>query len=201
MSTEKIIKRYLVKIPILIVGIVVLLATCIAGISLVSGTKAKEEKKEIVTKSTLEKIINVSELSTFEAVYNGVAKVVNEKKPEKIDYYVSYEAKVKAGIDFEKVEINVDNDLKKISVKLPDVTITDVDVDITSLDYIFENDKANTETVSQEAYKASIEDATNESANESAIYELAEQNAKNIIEALIMPFVNQLDSEYVLEIN
>ena len=126
---------------------------------------------------------------------------MNEKKPEKVDYYVAYEAKVKAGIDFEQVEVSVDNKEKIITVTLPEVQINDVNVDIASLDFIFESDKADTDTVSQEAYKACVEDVTNESSNEDAIYELAGQNARNVIEALISPFVNQLDEEYQLEIN
>ena len=42
-------------------------------------------KQEIITVSTLQKIVNVSELSTFTAVYNGIAQVENEKDAEKID--------------------------------------------------------------------------------------------------------------------
>lgn len=181
-------------------SVIALIVVVLVVVILIDVIK-KDSKKEIITESSLKEIINVSELSTFEAVYNGVAKVMNEKKPTKVDYYVSYEATVKAGIDFEKVEIKVDNDAKKITVTLPEIKITDTNVDIASLDYIFENKKANTETVSEEAYKACIEDVSIESSSEDAIYELAEQNAKNIIEALISPFVEQLDSEYVLEIN
>ena len=69
------------------------------------------------------------------------------------------------------------------------------------MDYIFINDNANTETVSEEAYKQCIDDVTNESNSETAIYELAGQNAKNIVKALIRPFVNSLDSEYKLQID
>ena len=145
---------------------------------------SRESKPEIISKSTLEKVINVSDLSTFEAIYNGIATVANEEKPENIDYYVSYEAKVKAGIDFEKVNLEVNED-----------------VDIASLDYIFMNKRANTETVSAQAYKKCIEDVTNESNSTTAIYELAKQNAHNIVEALIKPFVEQLDSKYELKIN
>ena len=156
---------------------------------------------EIISKSTLEKVINVSDLSTFEAIYNGVASVANEEKPENIDYYVSYEAKVKAGIDFEQVNLEVNEDEKRITVTLPEVKITDVNVDIASLDYIFMNKRANTETVSAQAYKKCIEDVTNESNSTTAIYEFAKQNARNIVEALIKPFIEQLDSEYELKIN
>ena len=39
-----------------------------------------------------------------------------------------------------------------------------------------------------------------EAENETAIYELAGENAANIVEALIKPFVLQLDAEYEMEI-
>ena len=171
-------------------------------VAVVVGPKitSKKDGPEIISKATLERIINISDLSTFEAVYNGVAKVMNEKKPENIDYYVSYNAKVKAGLDFEKVDLEIDKNRKVITVKLPEIKITDVNVDIASLDYIFVNDKSNTETVSAQAYEQCIEDVTNKSAEEEAIYTLAEQNAHNIIEALISPFVKQLDEEYQLVI-
>ena len=160
----------------------------------------KKSEPTIISKATLEKVINVSDLSTFEAIYNGVAVVENEEKPENIDYYVSYEAKVKAGIDFSLVEVEVNEAEKIITVTLPEVKITDVDVDIASLDYIFMNNKANTETVSAQAYKKCIKDVTKESNSTDEIYESARQNARNIVEALISPFVEQLDSEYKLEI-
>lgn len=188
------------KKSLLLVVFVVVLAVIIAAGVFFFMSSSKPEP-EIISQSTLEKIINVSDLSTFEAVYNGIAKVANEEDPEEIDYYVSYDAKVKAGIDFEKVDIAVDNENKIITVTVPEIKITDVNVDIASLDYIFFNDKANTATVSEEAYKKCIEDVTNESNNENAIYELAEQNARNIIEALISPFVEQLDAEYKLTID
>lgn len=158
----------------------------------------KDTVAEIITESSIAKIINVSELSTFEATYNGVAKKYN--KNNEIDYYVSYNAKVKAGIDFEKVDIEVNNEEKKIIVKIPDIKINEPNVDISTLDYIFLNDKANTSDVSAEAYKLCIEDATKETQKEEAIYEIAKENANNVIEALILPFVQQLDNEYTLYI-
>lgn len=179
-----------------IILVILVIVAVVVGPKIIS----KKDGPEIISKATLERIINISDLSTFEAVYNGVAKVMNEKKPEKIDYYVSYDAKVKAGLDFEKVDLEIDKNRKVITVKLPEIKITDVNVDIASLDYIFVNDKANTETVSAQAYEQCIEDVTNKSAEEEAIYTLAEQNAHNIIEALISPFVKQLDEEYQLEI-
>lgn len=178
----------------------VIIAVIITALMIKIKIFNKKSESTIISKATLEKVINVSDLSTFEAIYNGVAAVANEENPENIDYYVSYEAKVKAGIDFELVEVEVNETDKVITVTLPEVKITDVDVDIASLDYIFMNNKANTQTVSEQAYKKCIKDVTKESNSTDEIYESARQNARNIVEALISPFVEQLDSEYKLEI-
>ena len=192
----KVLSKKVITVLICCVVAVVLLITTV----MVAGTN-KNHEPQIITKMTLEKIINVSDLSTLEAVYNGIAKVINEDKPNEIDYYVSYDAKVKAGIDFTQVEIDVDNKEKIITITIPEIKINDVEVDVASLDYIFLNNKANTETVLEQAYKKCIEDVTNEANSEKEIYELARENAQNIIEALIKPFVYQLDEEYEFVIN
>jgi hypothetical protein len=182
----------------ILIGVVFLaIASVIFSIPRLYG---RANKAEVITISTLKKIINISELSTFQAVYNGIAEVMNENKPDKLDYYVTYNAKVKAGFDLEQVDIDFDEKLKKITITIPEIKITDVVVDIATLDYIFLNDKANKSSVSEQAYKACIEDAKKESAEESTIYELAKQNAQNIMKALINPLIEQLDSDYVLEI-
>ncbi len=198
LNDEKGTKKFKIK-WIVMIGIVVIVFVCI--IIVILSKLSKENEPEIITTSTIEKIINVSNLSTFEAVYNGVAQVMNEKNIEDVDYYVSYEAKVKAGFDLEKVGVDVADKKKIITVTIPEIEITEVNVDIASLDYIFINDKANTSTVSEQVYKKCIEDVENECSSENAIYELAGQNAKNVIKALVNPFVEQLDEEYKLIIN
>lgn len=180
--------------------IIIIAVIFVAGVFMIRRNKPKSEP-QIITQARLEKIINVSELSTFETIYNGIAEVNNKENPEQVDYYVYYESRVKTGIDFSQVKIDVDDENKKITVQLPEIIITDTNVDIASLDYIFENKKANTPTVSQEAYKACLEDVKKESANENDIYELARQNAERVVRALIRPFVEQVDAEYELEIN
>lgn len=153
---------------------------------------------EIITETTLKEIIDVSELSTFEAVYNGVARIPDSADANVIDYYVAYEATVKAGIDFNKIGIKLDKVTKIITVTLPEVKINDINVNIGSLDYIFNDKNANTSTISGEAYKLCIADAEEKSKAEAEIYSIAEENAHNIIEALVLPFVSQLDEEYEL---
>lgn len=176
---------------------VVILATVLAA-TLPSVTEAR-----IVSTSVLQEIINVSELSTFEAVYNGVAQVYKEgeeKTKENIAYHVSYKGRVKLGFDFENIKVNVNVGEKVITVMYPGVDITDVLVDITTMDYIFLDKKADAIGVSSVAYAACIEDVTAESQTQEAIYALAEQSAENCIKALVEPFVKQLDGDYTLVI-
>lgn len=194
---KKILKKQLLTI-VIIIGVVLI---SIVGFKIVPQVmKSQVGKKDVNMVMTLEKIINVSELSTFTAVYNGIAQVMNEEKPEEIDYYVSYEAKVNAGIDFDKITIVVDDTQKKINITLPEVYITDINVDIASLDYIFLNDKANKSTSSQTAFKACEADVQTESEQQEDIIKLATQNAKNIVTALTRPIIEQLDAEYTLVI-
>ena len=170
------------------------------GTVLLPRTAPGRHTPEIVTIATLQEIINVSELSTFTAVYNGIAEVASEKDPEQVAYYVSYDARVDAGIDFEDVDIAVDHEAKAVTITLPEVTITQANVDIASLDFIFYDPAANTATITQEAFRACEADVEAECAQQADIYELAEQNAENVLRALVSPILEQLDGDYVLTI-
>ncbi|MCM1089599.1 MAG: DUF4230 domain-containing protein [Butyrivibrio sp.] len=158
----------------------------------------KAQEAEVELESKLYSVIGLSDLSTYECVYNDICTVMDGDKSDMVAYYCAYESRVKAGIDFDKVDVEVKD--KTITVTIPEVRITDINVDIASLDYMFEDKKADTNTVSQQAYKACIADVERKCASEERICQLAEQNAQNILRALILPFVQQLDSEYVLEI-
>lgn len=183
----------------IIATVIILVVVFVAGMVVYRNATTEKEAK-IVTKSTLEKIINVSDLSTYEATYNGITAVASESNPGDMDYYVSYEADVKAGFNFDEIKVNVDDEEKKIQIIIPDIEITDVTVYAESMDFIFTNKKADDSTVTQEAYKACREDVERESKKEKAIYDLAKQNAVNVMKALTSPFVEQLDGDYELEI-
>lgn len=192
--------KLLVKPKILVIAAVVILVA-IAAIAVLLQTSGREEPQpQVFNKSTLERIINVSELSTFTAVYNGIARVANEKKPEKIDYYVSYEATVNAGIDFRAVDISINEEQKTITLKVPEAHITNQSVEMSSLDFIFLNQKADKSGVTEAAYKACEEDVRQESEQQTAICELAKQNAENVLKALTKPIVDQLGDGYQLVI-
>ena len=161
----------------------------------------KPGEQETVTVSSLEKVVKTSTLSTYEIVYNGVAVVMNDEKPDQEDYYIAYESTVKAGLDFSKIEISKNEDSKEIVVKLPRITLEKPNVQIDKQEIIIVNKKMNQDGLSARAYKKSIEDVTEETKNQEAIYEFARQNAEKLISGLITPFVNQSNDEYVIIFN
>lgn len=181
---------------ILILIIVVICAIAVGFMSLSSG----ESRKEIITVHTLEKIVAVSELSIFESMYNGVCTVYNTKNTNNVDYHVAYEAKVKFGFNFEDVVFSVDNEAKVINATIPDIRMTDLNVDIGSLEFIFIDNKAKTSTVSAQAYSYCRSDVQYDIQNDYDIYILALRGAKNALLGLTMPFIKQLDSEYTFVI-
>lgn len=155
---------------------------------------------DITTISTLEKIVNISELSTYTTQYNGIAQATSEADPDEIEYYVSYQSTLKAGIDFNKIDFQVNETEKTITATIPEVYFTDISVDIGSLDYIFIDDKLNQSTVSAQALTLCEEDVTRESKEQEAMIELARQNAINMVTALIDPILAQTKPDYTLQV-
>lgn len=187
------------KTKILISAVIAVIV--VAGIgSLVFSQTSREQKNQpqVLSVSTLEKIIKVSELSTFTAVYNGIAEVHHGEDPEQVDYYVSYNAQVNAGIDFEKISPAINEEEKTITIDIPSVYITDINVDISSMDFIFYNDSLNTSSITEEAFKACEVDVQAESEKQEEILNLAQQNAVNVVTALVDPLIQQADLDYTL---
>ena len=214
------VNRPRLKLPVWILLVVAVIAVAAIAVGLPAAQRAKQPP-EIITVSALQEIVDVDELSTYTAVYNGIATVSDEENPDEVKYYVSYKAKVYAGIDFGALDIETDDEEKMIRIKLPEVRISAVDVDIASMDFLFYDDKANTSTVTQEAYKSRASvvrelkisinasavtpagelDAQQESEKQTAICDLAKDNACNVLKALIAPLVEQNDAGYSLSIS
>jgi mannitol-specific phosphotransferase system IIBC component len=196
---EKVKKEKKLRTPIQLnlkvnIGIIVAIVVAIfIAIPLLKGKEAsKREAMQIITESNLHKIIEVSQLSTYECVYNDVCTVMDKEDSSKIAYYCKYNGRVKAGIDFSKVEIAVkeqEDGLLLITVTLPEVTLGEPEVDITSLKYMFMEDSADNNTVSGEAY-----DIKKKSQSEELIYDTAQENAVNIVKGLVEPFIKSVET-------
>ena len=175
---------------------IIILAAIIAVVILV---KISSDGKFTVTAETsLKDIVKTSKLNTVEYIYNGVAtKYSDNKKTE--EYYVRYNGKVKASIDFSKVEIDVKKRDKKIVVTLPPLFIEDPIIE-NDLQFIFTKKKYETESVVKEAYPLCKEDINNKVKNDKFFKKSAEESAKSTITALTKPIVDTFGEEYEIVI-
>ena len=188
---KKLRKWMMILIVVLAVAVAVLVAQRV-------NEHRNKPEPQVLTVSTLTDMIPVSDLSTVTSTYNGVAEVMNEKNPDKLDYYVAYEAKVQAGVNFDELQSEVDEASKTVTIRVPDAYFKKANVDVSSLDFMFNSKKANTSGVTERAYKACQEDADRECSSSEAILELARENAVNAVEALTRPLIEQLYPEYTL---
>lgn len=185
-----------------IIAVGCLLGVVVIGVSgflIPKALHSNMEQVTTITKSSLEKVIEISDLSTLDYTYNSITDVLDEDG-ETIKYHVAYEGVVTAGIDFERVDVSVDEETKKVTITIPEADIQNVDVDMGTLEYIFEEKKYETETVSQEAYKACRADLEKKATNENNLLSVAKENAVDVVNALITPWVEQIDEEYQVEV-
>ena len=146
-----------------------------------------------ITESTLVSVVKKARLNSVEYPYSGYTKVT---KDDKDLYYVRYKGSVKAGIDMDKVNIELDKENKTVRILMPEIEIDDVHVDSESLDTIFIDEKANTEDVGGELYQEATKDMEKKiNERQDEIKEMAEENTKRSLEALIEPWLNQVSND------
>jgi hypothetical protein len=198
----KISKKNKKKWKSILIAMGVILILLIIFISILSKKKTSESNGHEVTtvsKSSLEKVLDISELSTLDYTYNAIANVYDEDNTT-VKYYVAYKGTVRAGIDFDKIEVSEPDENKKILITIPDVEIQDTTVDMGSLDYIFTKSEYNKETVSQEAYQCCQEDLAQRAEETEELKQMAKDNAITSVQALIQPWLDQLEEGYTVEI-
>lgn len=181
--------------------ILVLALVIIIGVgAFVLISRNKDGQLTTISKASLQKIIEINELSTVDYTYNATAAKYVEDNVEEVKYYVAYEGTVTAGIDFHKIDIDVNEDEKIVTITIPEVEIHGIRVDMGTMEYIFVKDKFETETISQEAYKLCKEDLKKRVEKEKLLYSTAKENAVSSVEALFKPWIETIDKEYKVEI-
>ena len=186
--------------PLLIVAIAIIIVVIIAIIYANSNDKGIET----ISESSLREIIMVSDLSVLEYTYNSYATIYKEnkngeieKKDKNIMCYVAYKGTVKAGFDFSKLDLNVNNKSKKIKIKLPKIELTSVNVDTESLDSIFVKEKYDNEKIFSRLLKTCEEDLITKAETSVNLLDMAQDNAKASLKAVLKPWEQQ---GYAIEI-
>lgn len=161
----------------------------------------EEGEVTTITKSSIEEVLNISELQTADYIYNAIVDVYDEDGTT-LKYHVAYEGTITAGINFDEVEIEVLEDEKEIVLTMPEVSIQDTIVNSGTLEYIFTKDKYDNEkdNVYKEAYSKCQEDLEEKANSDTRLLETAQNNAKQVVEALMTPWIEQTDSVYTVTI-
>lgn len=187
------------NMPILVAAIILVIVILL----IVSISNQSKSRMTITTKSTLEKIVEISDLSTVDYTYNAIVTKYIDDEPGKdrhdnAEYYVSYEGIVSAGINFDEIEVEIKD--KVISIKLPEAKINEIRVDMGTLEYMKVGKTNESDSISQEAYKLCQKDLEERASKEDEILKYAKDNAKSAIEALLNPWIESLDDGFKVEI-
>lgn len=150
-----------------------------------------------VNTTTLEKMLDIAELSTINYYYNGFTKKIVDGKEK---YVVAYEGNVKAGYNFAKIKKNVDNNNKVITLTLPEPEIQVISVDEGSLDYMFRDKKYNNESVFRDALSICKVNLESKIKQEKDFYKMVRENAVSTLNGLIKPYLKAVGNEYELKI-
>ena len=149
------------------------------------------EGLKYLSTSELEKVVSISQLSTAEYVYNGIAEIKDDNG--NITQRIYYASTVRAGIDLTAVTFSIDNDEMTVTPVLPEITIYDPSVDESSFDYIPRNPNLELKDI----ISICKEDARAEIESQGDIYRTAKINLESAIQALTLPLLENKGYELV----
>lgn len=166
-------------------SVLVLGIAAIAAGLFVPNAVQKITKEQVITSSQLEKAVNISELSTAEFVYNGIADKYNEQNPEEVECHIAYASTVKVGIALDQITFTIDEKKKTVMPVLPEITVNTVTVDPESLSFIPQNPDVELKDI----MTVCKEDVLKEASESKELYQTAEENLQSAIEALLSPIL------------
>lgn len=190
-------------ITISIPAAILLIIAAVIYIIFIHGGKSGNDQT-VVTKSTLMEVLEISELSTITYTYNGIVQdseilgiTENGNEYGEITRYISYEGTVKAGIDFSKIDIQIEEETKEIKVKLPETEIFDTIVDEGSLEYIHKKSQSDSRGGNyQKAFQVCSEDLKRKAQEDETLLKLAKENGQSVVKALLQPWTEQMEEGY-----
>lgn len=172
------------KVLLIIVGIAVVLAI-IASIA-IPISNSTITKENTITASQLEDAIAISNLSTAEFVYNGIASKYRDDQ-EDPEYSISYDATCKAGVSMSDISFDIDDSLRIVYPHFPTPVVTSVSVDINSLSYL----PRDPDIDMREVLEFCEDDVREGAENSEEFKRLATDNLKSVLEALTLPILQK----------
>lgn len=182
------------KVPLAtwLIVVVVIVATTVIILGVVIPASQPTQPNKYYTDSDLEKVVDISELSTVEYVYRGIAERVGWF--DRVDLRIKYEAHVRASFDMSSIKIHADHDAKTIEVTLPEPTIQEPELNENEFGYLPESAVGDLPDI----IRLCREDAISEVRSESQIKERAYDSIKSTVQALTEPLIGDYNYEWVL---
>lgn len=193
---------------LLIVVAVLLFAGGLRFGKMLYGTSITEQKTQITDKLLYQKLQQENELSTVKYFYTSMGKyensiqVGNTNIPfTKKSFIIAYDGIIKAGIDMDKVQIQVDG--KTITIAVPEAEILSHEIDQDSVQVYDEKNSIfnglSTEDIIN--FQKEQKEEMEQKAVNSGILEEAEENAKESLQSLYSAFLesDEYEDGYTVE--
>ena len=150
------------------------------------------------------KIDSISEINGAQMVYRGLITYTDGDIPfiNQKGFSMIYDAKIKAGIDFSKVKVDVDNNSNTIVVSVPKATITSIEINPDTIKLcdrkyaVLNWNKQEDVTVAMSHAK---KDATAK-AEKSALVKQAQDNTSAIIKSVLSGIASPSGEDYKVDI-
>lgn len=193
------------KKAINIIIVVVICSVVLGGIGLGLRTYFS-----VQSKTTKLKFEDIGELAT-QVAYTTNVNVENKDQKflwtslsipfTQSKYVFSYGTIIKAGIDFEAIDYDVNESSKVINVQLPEVKVLSTEIDLDSLEVYLEDESIFTQIKLEDQNESMIElkDQAQQDAIANGLLDNAEENAKMLITGFFAG-VYDLD-EYTIDFN
>lgn len=185
-------------LPIILLVIVII---CIVGCLFITNSEGKTKRS---VKTSLDKVVEKSDLETVSFTYNVIAKKCKDEskcnlKSNNIDdfkYVVSCKGTVTAGIDFSKVKIDVDESKKRITVTIPDATLEN-NVSVGSVKFLNEDVSADELPNARNLCADTIK---NKSESDEKLLPAAKEQARVVLENFYLEWIRAYNDEYTVEV-
>ena len=138
-------------------------------------------------------LTKASELTSAKFNYTGMTRYEDEGVPviNKASFIMVYKATARAGIDMDKVRVQVDDDAKTVTLSIPKAEVLDVNVGSSSIEYFDEGfaiANLDQKEDSNRAIALAKKDAMTE-ARTSGVLEMADTQSELLIKGILQPAV------------
>ena len=188
-------QKKLLSIVMIIVGIIIIVLLIVFN---------KEGETRTTIKSTLDRVVQKSDLETVNFTYNVIAKKcknneecnLNSNNIDDFEYVISCEGTITSGIEFKDVKIDLNKNSKKLIVTLPDAKVKEINIG--TLKYI-NGDKMPADELPNaiELCRKTIESKSHIDEN---LLPAAKEQAGIVLKSLYEQWLKAFDKDYKLEI-